>query len=36
MDRSSSPRLDAEWYSGTGSSPYPLAARIGGLVLVGV
>jgi hypothetical protein len=36
MDRSSSPRLDAEWFSGTASSPYALAARIGGLVLVGV
>ena len=36
MDRTSSPHLDAEWFSGTMNSPYQVAARIGGLVLLGV
>ena len=36
MDRTASPHLDAEWFSGTVNSPYQVAARIGGLVLLGV
>jgi hypothetical protein len=36
MDRTASPHLDAEWFSGTTNSPYQVAARIGGLVLLGV
>jgi hypothetical protein len=36
MDRTASPHLDAEWFSGTANSPYQVAARIGGLVLLGV
>jgi hypothetical protein len=36
MDRSSSPHLNAEWYSGTATSPYGVAARIGGVVLLGM
>ncbi|MGD9997167.1 MAG: hypothetical protein AB7U39_09570, partial [Ilumatobacteraceae bacterium] len=36
MDHTSSPHLDAEWFSGTVNSPYQVAARIGGLVLLGV
>ena len=35
MDRTSSPQLDSEWFSGTATSPYQVAARIGGLVLLG-
>lgn len=35
MDRTSSPSLDSEWFSGTATSPYQLAARIGSLVLLG-
>jgi hypothetical protein len=34
MDRTSSPQLDSEWFSGTATSPYQVAARIGGLVLL--
>ena len=36
MDRTASPHLNAEWFSGTTNSPYQVAARIGGLVLLGV
>jgi len=36
MDRTASPHLNAEWFSGTANSPYQVAARIGGLVLLGV
>ncbi len=36
MDRTASPHLDAEWFSGTANSPYQVAARIGGLVLLGL
>jgi type IV secretion system protein TrbL len=36
MDRTASPHLNAEWFSGTVNSPYQVAARIGGLVLLGV
>ncbi|MGE0305529.1 MAG: hypothetical protein AB7Q27_07210 [Acidimicrobiia bacterium] len=36
MDRTTSPHLDAEWFSGTATSPYQVAARIGGLVLLAV
>ena len=36
MDRTASPHLDAAWFSGTATSPYQVAARIGGLVLLGV
>jgi len=36
MDRTSSPHLNAEWFSGTTHSPYQVAARIGGLVLLGL
>jgi hypothetical protein len=36
MDRTASPHLDAEWFSGTVNSPYQVAARIGGVVLLGV
>ena len=36
MDRTASPHLDAEWFSGTVNSPYQVAARIGGLVLLGL
>jgi hypothetical protein len=36
MDRASTPHLDAEWFSGTASSPYQVAAKIGGLVLITV
>ena len=35
MDRMSSPQLNSEWFSGTATSPYQVAARIGGLVLLG-
>lgn len=34
MDRTSSPQLDSEWFSGAATSPYQVAARIGGLVLL--
>jgi hypothetical protein len=36
MDSASSPHLNAEWFAGTTNSPYQVAARIGGLVLLGV
>ena len=36
MDRTASPHLNAEWFSGTANSPYQVAARIGGLVLLGL
>lgn len=36
MDRTASPHLNAEWFSGTTNSPYQVAARIGGLVLLGL
>lgn len=36
MDRTASPHLNAEWFSGTANSPYQVAVRIGGLVLLGV
>ena len=36
MDQTASPHLNAEWFSGTTNSPYQVAARIGGLVLLGV
>jgi hypothetical protein len=36
MDRTSSPHLNAEWFAGTTNSPYQVAARIGGLVLLAV
>lgn len=35
MDRTSSPQLDSEWFSGTATSPFQVAARLGGLVLLG-
>ena len=35
MDRTSSPQLNAEWFSGTSTSPYQVAFRIGTLVLLG-
>ena len=36
MDRTATPHLNAEWFSGTTNSPYQVAARIGGLVLLGL
>ena len=36
MDQTASPHLNAEWFSGTTNSPYQVAARIGGLVLLGL
>ncbi len=36
MDSTTSPRLDAEWFSGADGSPYATAAQIGGVVLLGL
>ena len=36
MESTTSPRLDAEWFSGSDGSPYVTAARIGGVVLLGL
>src|SRR5262249_1529177 len=34
MNRTSTPHLDAEWFSGPATSPFQAALRIGGLVLL--
>ena len=36
MEQTASPHLDAEWFSGTSTSPFQVAAHIGGLVLLGL